>query len=250
VDLDYEGSGIGEYQYWDRETQSWDDSACQYARRSGDGGSRCAKMDCHEEDTSFALLGFFKHRSADDWMEQLFKHEGVCVWTEEEYAFMKKARKAWPKGCIDTGAKTLDGRTLYKDIKPMPNGRITLALYTDSQCIVEYSSKPKVIESILGFNPFTSVQASGSRDNNVNSTYDFSEDTLADSLARWESAFSEWTTCHPCVAYDVENTDGSKYLSYYENGGRELGGNYGPQGDIFECYDDAGYTSVNQVCLT
>ena len=35
-------------------------------------------------------------------MEQLFKHEGMCVWTEEEYAFMKNARKAWPKGCANT----------------------------------------------------------------------------------------------------------------------------------------------------
>ena len=114
VDLDYEGGGIGEYQYWDRDTQSYNDTACYYAEDgsgSGDNNngddaaddqyarskSRCAKMDCHEPDTNWSVLGFFKHRNYDDWMEQLFKHEGMCVWNDEEYAFMKNARKAWPK---------------------------------------------------------------------------------------------------------------------------------------------------------
>jgi hypothetical protein len=72
--------------------KTWDDSACPDAQQGGGGGdeeeeqgnSRCAKMDCHLDDTNFQLLGFFKHRSYDDWMEQLFKHEGVCVWREEE----------------------------------------------------------------------------------------------------------------------------------------------------------------------
>ena len=76
VDLNYEGGGIGEYQYWNRTSHKWDKSACQ---NTEEGDSRCAKMDCHKEDTGFAMLGFFKHRSYDDWMEQLFKHEGMCV---------------------------------------------------------------------------------------------------------------------------------------------------------------------------
>ena len=74
VDLEYEGGGIGEYQYYNRTSGSWDDTACYYADGSGnsggsgdnnDGGdgdygdynSRCAKMDCHEEDTNFSVLG-------------------------------------------------------------------------------------------------------------------------------------------------------------------------------------------------
>ena len=69
VDLEYEGGGIGEYQYWDRSTESWDDTACNYAEG---GSSRCAKMDCHLETTHFSVLGFFKHKNYDDWMEQLF----------------------------------------------------------------------------------------------------------------------------------------------------------------------------------
>ncbi|KAG7357356.1 hypothetical protein IV203_002044 [Nitzschia inconspicua] len=248
VDLDYQGGGIGEYQYWDRNSETWDDSACQYGN-----SDRCAKMDCHLDDTSFRLLGFFKHRSYDDWMEQLFKHEGMCVWTEEEYAFMKGARKAWPQGCtpLYTMNENRASTTMYYDIKPMSNGRITIAIYRDSKCTDEFSDDLRVVESLLG-NPFTSVEASRSQD--YSSNYDFSSDSLEDSLHRWESAFSEWTYCHPCVAFDIENVDGTKYLANNDDGGnnahdddgRRLGGNYEAQGEIFECYDDAGYTNVNQ----
>jgi len=264
VDLDYEGGGIGEYQYWDRYSQSWNDTACYYAEGgSGDGGdgngndddkSRCARMDCHLEDTSFSVLGFFKHRNYDDWMEQLFKHEGMCVWTEEEYAFMKNARKAWPQGCIDSGSMTDDGEyNLYYNIKPIRSGRISVGLYTDSQCLDDYSVTTDELEDIIG-NLFVDGDRSGSQDEN----YDFSSDSLSDSLDRWHSAFDVWHTCHPCVAFDIENLDGSKYTDdddggnyyngddYYNNGRRQLGGEYSAQGDVFECYDDAGYTNVNQ----
>ena len=85
VDTEYEGGGIGEYQYYDRENGKWDDSACyiskdvKYNAGNDDGNgnkrelqedeqgenqygngsskSRCAKMDCHLEDTHFSVLG-------------------------------------------------------------------------------------------------------------------------------------------------------------------------------------------------
>jgi hypothetical protein len=236
VDLEYEGAGIAEYQYWNRTSKSWDKSACQYAEN---GSSRCAKMDCHLENTHFSLLGFFKHRSYDDWMGQLFKHEGMCVWTDEEYAFMKNARKALPRGCTNSGATTEEGDPIYYDIKPLSGGRITVGLYSDTQCIVDYTSDTTQVEEILG-NYF---QQGGSHDNG---DYGFSSDTLTESLARWTSAFDAFRICQPCIAYDLTNTDGDKYV----NGNRRhrnLGGESSPTGDNFECYDDAGYTNVNQV---
>jgi len=64
VDLGYEGGGISEYQYWDRWTNEWDATSCNYNQNSGDNsgddnddGPRCAKMDCHLEDTHFSVLG-------------------------------------------------------------------------------------------------------------------------------------------------------------------------------------------------
>jgi len=247
VDLDYEGGGIGEYQYWDRDSQSWNATACNYAEG---GDSRCAKMDCHLEDTNFSVLGFFKHKNYDDWMEQLFKHEGMCVWSEEEYAFMKNARKAWPQGCVDTGSTNAEGDNLYYNIKPSTYGRINLALYTDTQCLEEYPVSTDAMEDIIG-----NLFAGGGSGSGDNGDYDFSEDSLADSMERWHSAFDVWHTCHPCVAYDIENTDGTKYTdddddyNYYNgyyNNRRKLGGEYSAEGDVFECYDDAGYTNVNQ----
>lgn len=266
VDLDYEGGGIGEYQYWDRKSQAWNDTACYYAdASSGDnnndnddeveenGRSRCAKMDCHLDSTDFSVLGFFKHKNYDDWMEQLFKHEGMCVWTDEEYAFMKNARKAWPQGCVDSGSMSKDGEyNLYYNIKPMRSGRIAVGLYTDTQCLDVYPATTDETEDMIG-NLFVDGDGSGSQDEN----YDFSSDSLSESMQRWNSAFDVWHTCHPCVAYDIENLDGSKYTNNddyyanyynynYNNGRRKLGGEYDAEGDVFECYDDAGYTNVNQ----
>ena len=233
VDLDYEGGGIGEYQYWNITEQEWDQTACDYS-----GSDRCAKMDCHLENTHFSLLGFFKHKSYDDWMEQLFKHEGVCVWNDEEYAFMSNAREAWPQGCIDSYTATSSGVEIYYDIKPVQGGDIEVGLYTDTQCIKEYqptsSNDPITVENILG-NFFAEHDGSGSGDNY---NYDFSNDSLEDSMERWNSAFAKFRVCQPCVAYDLENVDGTKF--YDDDGGNG--------GDQFDCYDDADYTNVNQVC--
>jgi hypothetical protein len=193
-------------------------------------------MDCHLENTHFSLLGFFKHKSYDDWMEQLFKHEGICVWTDEEYAFMKGAREAWPQGCIVSSYALSDGTQIYYDVKPIQGGDITVGLYTDTQCIKEYDGSDGSIsvDSVLG--NFLLSNGGGSGDQNYN--YDFSSDTLEQSLARWDSAFGAFHTCQPCVAYDLENTDGTKY--YNDDAGNG-------QGEIFDCYDDADYTNVNQV---
>jgi hypothetical protein len=186
-------------------------------------------------------------------MEQLFKHEGMCVWSDEQYAFMKHARKQWPKGCASTGqTKTIGGtkHTLYYNIKPLRSGRIAFGLYTDEQCIEEYSANTKTVESIIG----NVWQNADSHDNGEGDS-----ESLADSLASgqdlWDDAFDVWHYCHPCVAHDVENTDGSKYANitcyehndeeddyyYYENENqnqRKLGFESCPRGEIFECYDD------------
>ena len=234
--MEYEGGGIGEYQYWNTEDGAWDATACEYS-----GSSRCAKSDCHLENTNFSLLGFFKHKSYDDWMEQLFKHEGKCVWSDEEYAFMGNAREAWPQGCIDSYTVANNGAEIYYDIKPVQGGDIEVGLYTDTQCIKEYkstgSSDPITVENILG-NFFLENGGSGDGDDGY---YDFSSDTLEESMARWTSAFEKFRVCQPCVAYDLENVDGTKF---YDDDG-------GGAGDMFDCYDDADYTNVNQVrCVT
>ena len=213
----------------------------------------------------------------DDWMEQLFKHQGICLWSDDDYSFMKNARKAWPQGCTMTSATTSSGKPLYYHLKPAYSGEITVAMYIDEECVEEYYMTTDAIEGIIG-NIFANAGSQHSGDGDNGGGNDYSNESLATSLNRWNSAFDFWSICHSCVAHDLDNTDGSTYYgecyddayyaynnynnddkdAYYNaynnmyggnNGGRQLGGEYCPKGDAFECYDDAGYTSVNQVSL-
>ena len=131
---------------------------------------------------------------------------------------------------------------------------------TDEQCITEYPSYTDFVESILG-NVFLDAGSQHSGDNDDAVTYDFSSDTLSESMDRWDSAFDVWHYCHPCIAHDLENTGGNKYTDdddgygdyyyynsqfyYYGDGGRRtnerkapkrmLGGEYTAERDVFEC---------------
>jgi len=257
VDLDYAGDGIAEYQYWDASKNAglggWDANACEYA---DSGNSRCAKMDCHLDNTNWSLLGFFKHRNYMEWMGQLFKHEGVCLWSDEQYAFMKNTYRGWPKACTDTGFRydvkynssvaTLTN-SLYYDVKPLQGGRMGLALYTDNECLEEYSTTTHHMESIVG-NIFANAANHHSNDYQDDDAYE--NLSLKKALSKWDDAFKVWHTCHPCVAHDLENYDGTKYVDNDAYGRKLHGGGGGesdPTGEKFECHDDAGYTNVNQV---
>ena len=262
VDLGYEGGGISEYQYWDRWTNEWDATSCNYNQNSGDNsgddnddGPRCAKMDCHLEDTHFSLLGFFKHKDIDDWFGQLFKHEGMCIWTESEYSFMKNAKGAWPAGCSisTTYIDDDESQPIYYDIKPTSGGGMTLGLYTDTRCIVEYvnqgSDDPITVENVLGNIIVEGGSGSGDNDgDDASAQYE----TLEEALAAWDSAFDIFKICQPCVAHDLENVgyntdDDASKGSNYGNYNTDDDNNNGGYSD-FDCYDDADYTNVNQVC--
>ena len=47
-------------------------------------------MNCHEPNTHFKLVGVFKESDGlVDWAEQLFKHEGYCLWDSDTYETMQ-----------------------------------------------------------------------------------------------------------------------------------------------------------------
>jgi hypothetical protein len=197
IDPAYSGGGIGEYQFYDRSKQSWDKTSC--VAQSG----RCAKMDCHLQDTHWELLGFFKEPNYHEWMEQLFKHQGVCLWTDEEYSFMSTERQLWPCYCTSTGQTDEDGNVLYYDTKPMPEARIGLGLYTDSRCKYDYMG---------GLDVATVLKSS--RDGE-----DVSE--LEQNLQTWNDAFDVYKICQPCKAYDLgynSNNQGNRQGDKDENG--------------------------------
>mmetsp|Transcript_21416 Transcript_21416/g.32352 ORF Transcript_21416/g.32352 Transcript_21416/m.32352 type:complete len:507 (+) Transcript_21416:132-1652(+) len=263
VDLDYEGGGIAEYQYWDKDNKKWDKSACLYNEENGDNNDdgnpygRCAKMDCHLDSTHFSLLGLFKHRSPDDWMEQLFKHSGYCLWDHDEYNYMNNARDTWPKGC---STSAIDG--IYYDLQPQHGGSFTIGLYTDTRCVEPYRDGEYTAEDVVG-----NLLSEGQENSHDSGDYNLIQyDTLKESIAAWQSSFEVYAICQPCVAHDLKNVgynyddDSMKGDTYWDY----MGGKYGYYNDDdggnnnnnnnngydcyndFDCCDDADYQNVNQ----
>lgn len=131
VDRRYRGGEIGEYKFFDPYESTWDASTCRTMR--------CARMDCHEPRSHFRLVGVFKETDGMyDWTEQLFKHEGYCVWNDDDmYEAMETQMEKWPTECTKLYLSDSDGNDLYYDVKPLPGGNITISVYYDEMCIIE-----------------------------------------------------------------------------------------------------------------
>lgn len=241
IDLHYSGGGIGEYQYWDPKTHSWDSTACEVS-----GSSRCAKMDCHLTNTHFELLGYFKEPSYYDWMEQLFKHQGVCLWDSDEYQFMQFEREAWPLACTQSASSDENGNTIYFDLKPRSGGGMEIGLYTDYRCSVDYLGRELNAESVI-YAYYTANGGDGDdqqQDNGGDDGGEYYDNVygLSQNIDKWNEAFDIFHYCHPCKTYNLtyEPTDG--YSS--QNDGDQEYDSYATE--HFTCYDDADYTNVNQ----
>ncbi|CAB9515996.1 expressed unknown protein [Seminavis robusta] len=252
VDESYQGGGIGEYSYYDPYSGAWDDSACDVH-----GNGRCAPMDCHlSNTTTWKLMGVFKEASYfgdDAFFEQLFKHEGVCLWNDDDlYEFMSESREEkWTQGCVNTGIQgngyyfddssygNDNGNYLYLDLKPTWNGNMTYGLYTDSACKYEYEG--------LDIDP-DSVSASMGL---LYGSY----------LEAWNDALEVYKVCQPCKAYNLQQQSSSwQYNSsagayqYYKNDDDDDSHDDNdddslandPNEGYFQCDDDAGYSNVNQ----
>mmetsp|Transcript_10870 Transcript_10870/g.18015 ORF Transcript_10870/g.18015 Transcript_10870/m.18015 type:complete len:449 (-) Transcript_10870:54-1400(-) len=212
VDLDYQGGGIGEYQFWDEVAEEWDESTCEI-----NGNGRCAKMDCHDPNTHFEALGFFKEAYyGSEWFEQLFKHSGYCLWDEDTYEFMSENYDNWPEGCSGTEYSTAEGETIYIDIKPTASANMTFGVYTDSKCSIEYMDSDVYADEIIASEGYLSG---------------------AD-LDTWNTGLDVYKYCHPCPASDRRSGNNN------DNNRRRLEDD--PNGGYFQCDDDAGYTNVNQ----
>ena len=213
VDLDYAGGGLGEYKIWDHENQDWDTSTCGKT-----GGNRCVKMDCHLPETHYSLIGYYKEPNYREWMEQLFKHEGVCAWDfwddADTYEAMQDMREKWPEKC--TGVALGNGDYVYYDIEPQADARIGIAVYTDTKCTQKNQEDIDLSEILYG-----------------SDAYDIEEN-----IDIWNDAFDVWKYCQPCKAYDLGAANNNKDE-------RKLQDDSDNQGN-WACEDDAGYHDVNQ----
>ena len=171
-------------------------------------------------------------------MEQLFKHEGDCVWTDDEYKFMQKSREAWPNGCTATNFTDSSGNTIYFDTKPAAFGSMDLGIYTDELCIREYSDSEWTADSILksqvcgGFWTFGNDDDrdgdgedacqdyyDGYNDYNNNNGGDYDEQHCADQRSRFVQKYAALeTVCDMCggqACYDFKNYTNSNKYNYY-----------------------------------
>ena len=173
-------------------------------------------MDCHMTNTTtWKLLGVYKEEQyASEWFEQLFKHAGYCMWNYKTYQWMQTYREAWPEGCVQTSSKTPSGRYLYTDLKPTLGGNMTLALYSDSDCRIEY--KYATAGSVLQGHYLTGNAAK-----------------------LFNDAMEPYKYCQPCRAAAIRSSYGTSDSSNR----RRLEDD--PNEGYFQCDDDAGYTNVS-----
>jgi hypothetical protein len=198
-------------------------------------------MDCHEPNTHFKLVGVFKESDGMvDWAEQLFKHEGYCVWTDDEYSFMQNLREVWPTYCVQASLPDSYGNTLYMHILPQGFGNMTVGIFSDDTCTQE-STTTTFSDYVVMYYAYRYG----------------SEDQGADAALTWEYRFETWNEymstykiCQPCRAYSLNKYDQSSQNGegrYLENDGEGDEEQWG-----YNCYDSAGYTNCNQVssCIT
>lgn len=244
-DPSYSGGSIGEYAYYDWEQQIWDESTCHT--------ERCAKMNCHEKESEFELIGVFKETDGlEDWAEQLFKHQGYCLWDGDkqddaqdnadsgdenyevsDYEFMQTEREEWSAECTSLGYTDQNGLPLYTGIQPLAAGEMAFGLFTDAYCshpseYHEYQDYLRVYYTSSGYSE-TDTEA-------LIANYEAT-------VARWNRLLNPYKVCQPCSAYNkvvVANDERRRELNDGEGDSEQWG---------YNCYDDAGYTNCNQVSV-
>jgi hypothetical protein len=197
-------------------------------------------MDCHEPNSHFQLLGVYKETDGlTDWAEQLFKHEGYCVWQSDAYEFMQKYRETWPSSCYQLSLSDWNGNTVYLGPKPLGEGNVTFGIYVDNTCGQESPSFTFSDYVIRHYYYYYYNKAKGEAQAAVwESTFDL-----------WNTYMNTYKTCQPCRAYSLLRSE-LEDSNRQRRQERILGGNDGEGEDEqwgFNCYDAAGYTNCNQV---
>ena len=153
------------------------------------------------------------------------------------------------ESCSGYGCQKLDytddyGYTLYKAIKPLPEGNLTVGLYYNEQCTVD---------SGLLWSDYIMIYY---KQRYANYYYYYNYADKAKNAARnfysnnilWNSAMAVYKICQPCRAYNLNNDESGsgsqdrRQLNNDENDGEGDAEQWG-----YDCDDDAGYTNCNQV---
>lgn len=170
--------------------------------------SPCRRLDCHESGTNMQLLGIYKETYySSEWFEQLFKHAGFCLWDEDTYGFMQTNYGAWPEQCTATGI-AVSSENEESDA--------SISLYMDLK-------------------PGPSLELGLYTDGICKTEYDKGDEAMVSlvstslgyvspesSFQTFKDAMNVYRSCQPCRTLNLKDPE------------------------QFSCYDDAGYTNVNQ----
>lgn len=188
----------------------------------------------------------------EDWAEQLFKHEGYCLWdgdkqqqqeggednddvTEQtDYQFMQNYREEWSQDCQQWEGNGENDNSLYYGVKPLPEGYMTYGVYTDAYCSIEATDM--LLEEYM-------LQYFLSKDYEEEEAQELVEKQLY-IIDRWNRRMNDYKVCQPCRAYNRVPVMVQNNRRRNLNDGQ---GDYEQWG--YNCYDDAGYTNCNQVCF-
>ena len=257
-DPSYRGNSIGEYQFYDRMEGLWNTDTCQPPSTTSILSRGCKKMDCHTSSSKhFKLVGVFKETDGlVDFVEQLFKHEGYCVWDGDKYdeegggsadgdddgssnyEFMYNRQDYIPQDCSQMYLTDDYGNTVYRGVTPLEGGNMTESLYIDEDCT---QRSPMSFEAYIV---------------KWYSYYYYSQETgqqvaqqWAENTQRWNELMMDFQICQPCRAYNKVPTYEDEDHRRQRQRRRHLEDNDG-EGDEeqygYNCYDDAGYRNCNQ----
>ena len=213
-------------------------------------------MDCHDPDnTHFELIGVFKEtHGLEQWAEQLFKHEGFCLWNGDkdysygygysgDYDFMQSSYDEWMSymGCSAVSGFTDDnGNTLYSDAKPASGAKFEYGLYTDSKCtkLSDKTWRQYLVNAKPSYSSYFSYYSGGYNQYQQAQNY-------VDDVKRWNYLMNDYKVCQPCRAYRKDyNGYGNNGAGQNENNGNDGQGSVEQWG--YNCNDYAGYQNVNQ----
>jgi len=247
-DPNYSGGSIGEYQIFDLQTQSYADFNCH--------AERCVKMDCHESiSQNFELVGVFKETDGlEVFTEQLFKHQGYCLWNENQYEFMQTYQSYIPTYCQQLYYADDDSRNnLWIHVEPQPYGKAGIGVYTDDTCSTK--SQTTSLEEYIRM--FYEQEEGGDNDNDNKNNNNANGRQVAkawiQALKKWNEMMNIYKTCRPCRAYNLHIGGNGDYNNNDANQGRQRQRQLNEDGEGdeeqwgYDCYDDAGYLNCNQV---
>ncbi|KAL7537345.1 hypothetical protein ACHAWF_005734 [Thalassiosira exigua] len=143
----------------------------------------------------------------------------------------------WPTSCTQLKRPDKYGSTLYIHIHPLPEGNMTLGIYTDNRCT---SISPTVDLTTYIRDLFYMYNGNYNKGQAV-------ADKYRAAIDNWNERMSAFKVCRPCRAYDpTAGYDDYGYGTRRLGSGDEDDGSSSGVWGRYDCRDGSGSTNANQ----